>query len=101
MSVFLVPSPILRPMVRSVILAIRSSAMGPTATAGGDGHAAFACGAESGVDHGVGGQVEVGVGQDHRVVLRAAQGLDAFAGGGAGGVDVLRDRGRPHERHRS
>ena len=44
-----------------------------------DGHAALTGGAEAGVDHRVGGQVEVGVGQDHRVVLGAAEGLDALA----------------------
>ena len=63
----------------------------------GDGHAALTGGAEAGVDHGVGGQVEVGVGQDHGVVLGAAEGLHALAVGGAGGVDVLRDRGGADE----
>ncbi len=65
--------------------------------AGADGHAAFPGGAEAGVDHGVGGEVEVGVGQDHGVVLGAAEGLDAFAVGGAGGVDVAGDRGGADE----
>ena len=46
---------------------------------------------------GVGGQVQVGVGQDHHVVLGAAQGLHALAVRGAGGVDVLGDRGRADE----
>ncbi len=64
---------------------------------GGDGHAAFACGAEAGVDHGVGSQVQVGVGEDDGVVLRPAEGLDAFAVGGAGGVDVLGDGGGADE----
>ena len=64
---------------------------------GRDRHAAFAGRAEAGVDHGVGGQVQVGVGQDHGVVLGAAEGLDPLARGGAGGVDVLGDRGGPDE----
>ena len=34
---------------------------------------------------GVGGLVEVGVGHDDEVVLGSAEGLDALAGGGAGG----------------
>ena len=62
-----------------------------------DRHAALAGGAEAGVDHGVGGQVEVGVGQDHGVVLGAAEGLHALAVGGAGRVDVLGDRGGADE----
>ena len=63
----------------------------------GDGHAAFTRGAEAGVDHRVGGQVQIGVGQDHRVVLRAAEGLHPLACRGAGGVDVLGDRGGADE----
>ena len=58
-----------------------------------DGHAAFTGRAEAGVDHRVGGQIQVGVGQDHRVVLGPAQGLHALSVRGAGLVDVLRDRG--------
>ena len=47
-------------------------------------HAAFARRAEAGVDHRVGGQVQVGVGQDHRVVLGAAERLHPLAVRGAG-----------------
>ena len=50
-----------------------------------------------GVDGGVGGEVEVGVGQHEHVVLRAAERLDALAVRGAGLVDVLRDRGGADE----
>ncbi len=57
----------------------------------GDGHAALAGGAVGGADEGVGGLVEVGVGHDDHVVLCAAEGLDALAVFGAGGVDVLGD----------
>jgi hypothetical protein len=57
-----------------------------------DGHAAFPGGTEAGVDGGVGGQFEVGVGQDQHVVLGTAEGLDALAVPGRGLVDVLRDR---------
>ena len=62
-----------------------------------DGHAAFAGGAEGGGGEVVGGVVEVGVGQDDRVVLRPAQGLDALAVRGGGLVDVLGDRGGADE----
>jgi hypothetical protein len=62
-----------------------------------DRHAALTGRAEAGVDGGVGGQVEVGVGQDEHVVLGATEGLDALAVGGAGLVDVLRDRGGADE----
>ena len=57
----------------------------------GDGHAALAGGAVGGADEGVGGLVEVGVGHDDHVVLRAAEGLDALAVRGALAVDVLGD----------
>ena len=65
-----------------------------------NGHAAFTGRAEAGVDHRVGRQIQVGVGQDHRVVLGPAQGLDPLTVRGAGLVDVLRDRGGAHEGHR-
>ncbi len=42
---------------------------------GRDRHAALTGGTETGVDHRVGGQVQIGVGQDHRVVLGPAEGL--------------------------
>ena len=64
---------------------------------GADGHAAFAGRAEPGVDHRVGGQIEVGVGQDHRMVLGPTQGLHPFVMRGAGLIDIARDRGGPHE----
>src|SRR4029079_8008302 len=99
MSESVVPSPVLMVRARSLILATRSSAMGPTATAAEMAMqrspaepnpaltmASCAARADPGVDHGVGGQVQVGVGQDHGVVLGSAQGLDAFTRGGAGGV---------------
>ena len=44
-----------------------------------DGHAAFPGRAEPGVDHRIGGQIQVGVGQDHRMILRPAQGLHPLA----------------------
>ncbi len=57
-----------------------------------DRHAALACRAVGGRDRGVGGEVDVGVGQHHHVVLRAAEGLDPLAVPGAGLVDVAGDR---------
>ena len=48
---------------------------------GGDGHAALAGAAVGGGGDGVGGDVEVGVGQDDGVVLRAAERLHALAVG--------------------
>ena len=62
-----------------------------------DRHAALAGGAVAGVDRGVGGEVEVGVGQDDHVVLGTAQGLHALAVAAGLLVDVLRDRGGPDE----
>ena len=67
---------------------------------GRDRHAPLPRRAEAGVDGGVRGEVEVGVGQHEHVVLRAAEGLDALAVRRARLVDVLRDRGRADERHR-
>ena len=63
----------------------------------GDGHAALAGGAVGGADESVGGLVEIGVGHDDHVVLRAAEGLHALAVLCAGGVDVLGDGGRADE----
>ena len=51
-------------------------------------------------DRGVGGQVEVGVGQHEHVVLRPAERLHPLAVRGAGRVDVPGDRGGADERHR-
>ena len=65
-----------------------------------DRHAPLAGAAVAGVDGRVGGEVEVGVGQDDHVVLRAAEGLDALAVAARGLVDVLRDRGRADEADR-
>ena len=62
-----------------------------------DRYAAFAGGAVGRADERVGRLVEVGVRQDHHVVLRAAEGLDALAGGRAPRIDVLGDRRRPDE----
>jgi hypothetical protein len=58
----------------------------------GNRHAAFSCQAEAGIDYRVGGQIQIGIGQDHRVVLRPAEGLNPLAVRGAGGVHVLSDR---------
>ena len=66
----------------------------------GDGHAALAGGAVGRADEGVGGLVEIGVGHDDHVILRAAEGLDALAVLGAGGVDVLGDGGGADEAKR-
>ena len=65
-----------------------------------DRHAAFAGRAEPGVDRGVGGEIEVGVGQHDHVVLRAAERLHALAGARRGLVHVARDRRGADERHR-
>jgi len=62
---------------------------------------ALACGAVRGRDQGVGRQVEVGVGQHHRVVLGPAQRLHALPVRGPGGVDVAGHRGRADEGDRS
>ena len=62
-----------------------------------DRHAALAGGAVGGGDGGIGGHLDVRVGQHDHVVLRAAQRLDALAVGRSGLVDVLRDRRRADE----
>ncbi len=63
----------------------------------GDGHAALAGGTVSGTDEGVGGLIEIGVGHDDHVILRAAESLHALAVLCAGGVDVLGDGGGADE----
>ena len=55
-------------------------------------HAAFAGRAEAAADGRVGSEVHVGVGQDHHVVLRAAEGLHALAMLRRVFVDVAGDR---------
>src|SRR5699024_4489220 len=62
-----------------------------------DGHAALTGGAEGAGGHLRGGELDVGIGHDHRVVVGSAQGLDALAGRGGGGVDVLGDGGGADE----
>jgi hypothetical protein len=62
-----------------------------------DRHAALSGRAVSGVDGGVGCEVEVGVGEDHHVVLGAAERLDALAVLAGFLVDVPGDRGRADE----
>ena len=57
-----------------------------------DCHAAFATGAKGCAHQGADRVVDVGIGHDDRVILRAAQCLHAFAVVGAGRVDVLGDR---------
>ncbi len=54
-------------------------------------HAALACRAVGGRHCGIGGQVDVGVGQHDHVVLGPAQGLHALAVPGAGLVHVACD----------
>ncbi len=62
-----------------------------------DGHAALAGRAEARVDRGVGGDVEVGVGQHDHVVLRSAQRLDALVVRAGALVHRSGDRCRTHE----
>ena len=62
-----------------------------------DRHAPLAGAAVTGADQCVDGLVQVGVGQDDHVVLRAAEALRALAVGGRGRVDVLRDIGAADE----
>ena len=54
----------------------------------------------AGADERVGRDVEVGVGHDDGVVLRAAERLHALAVRRGGRVDVFRDRRRADERDR-
>ena len=66
-----------------------------------DRHAALAGRAVGGADRRVGGQVDVGVGEDDHVVLRPAERLHALAVLRPGLVDVARDRRRADEADRS
>ena len=52
-------------------------------------------------DRRVGGQVDVGIGEHHHVVLGTPQRLHPFAVPGAGFVDVPRHRGRADEADRA
>ena len=63
----------------------------------GHGHAALTGRAVGSADRGVGGDVQVGVGKDDHVVLRAAEGLHPLSGGGAGLVHVAGHRRGAHE----
>ncbi|MDT4820639.1 hypothetical protein FQZ97_537850 [compost metagenome] len=65
-----------------------------------DSHAALAGRTVGGADQGVHHLVDIGVGHDHQVVLRAAQGLDALAVARAGLVDVIGDGRGADERDR-
>ena len=60
---------------------------------GRDRHAAFAGRAIGGVDGGVGGEFDIGVGQYHHVILGAAQRLHTFAMLRAGRINTLGDGG--------
>ncbi|MPL73124.1 hypothetical protein SDC9_18917 [bioreactor metagenome] len=64
-----------------------------------DRHAAFARRAEARTHQRIGRLVEIGVGHDDHVVLRAAEALCALAVGAGTAIDVLCDRGGPHEAH--
>ncbi|MNF79361.1 hypothetical protein D3C84_615730 [compost metagenome] len=65
-----------------------------------DRHAAFARRAITRADQCVDHLIDVGVRHDHHVVLRAAQGLHAFAMASTGLVDVIGDRRGADEGHR-
>ncbi len=67
---------------------------------GRDGHAALAGRSVAGGHGGIGGHVNVGVGQHDHVILGATEGLNSLPMAAAGFVDVAGDRGRAHERHR-
>ena len=95
-----VPSPTVSSTMRSAIFRTSASPTGTDRDDGGDRHAPLARRAEAGVHGGVGGEIEVGVGQHDHVVLRAAERLHALARARRGLVHVARDRRRADERHR-
>ena len=64
---------------------------------GRTGHAAFAGATEGRLDEAGGRIADVRIGHDENEIFRAAGGLDAFAVGGAGFVNVFRDRRRADE----
>ena len=63
----------------------------------GNRHAALAGRTEAGVDGLVGCEIEISVGQNQHVVLRASECLHALAVRGTALVDVLRDGCRANE----
>ena len=65
-----------------------------------DRHAALAGGAVGGADQRVRRELRIGVRHHHRVVLRAAERLNALAVRGSRRIDVARDRCRADEAHR-
>ena len=78
---------------------LRDELVGDVADGDGDRdrHAALAGRAVAGADQRVGGLLEVGVGHDDHVVLRAAERLHAFAVPRSFGIDVLGDGRRADE----
>ena len=66
----------------------------------GNSHAALSGRPVGGRHGGIGGQVQVSVGQDDHMVLSSTQGLDPLRLGGARRVDVASDRGGSHETER-
>ena len=77
------PSPVRMPAIRCAILSTSVVADRLDRDDHRDRHAPLPRRAEAGVDRGVGGQVEVGVGQHDHVVLRAAERLHPLAVGRA------------------
>ena len=94
------PSPTLIFGQPLLIAPTSGSATSPTATTTRDRHAALAGRAVGGRDRGVGGHLDVGVGQHDHVVLGAAQRLHPLAVLRARLVDVAGDRRRADEADR-
>jgi len=95
-----VPGPTFRSARAAINRAQRVRGALPDRHGDGDRHAPFPGGTVGGPHQRGHGLVEVGVGHDHHVVLRPAEGLNAFALRGGGAVDGLVDRGGANEADR-
>ena len=91
------PGPTLTARARSATASTTRVGGAADGDGGGDRHAPLAGRAERRRGEVVGGEVDVGVGQDDGVVLGAAERLHALAGGRAALVDVAGDRRRADE----
>ena len=92
------PGPTTTSGIRAAIASTSGSATAPDRDHDRDRHAALTRRAVPGRDGGVGGGVDVGVGEHDHVVLRTTERLHPLAVLGAGLVDVARDRGAADER---
>ena len=95
-----VPGPTTTSGIRAAMASTSGSATDPDRDDNRDRHAALPGRTVGRGDRGVGGRVDVGIGQHDHVVLRPTERLHPLAVGRAGLVDVAGDGRAAHERHR-